>query len=54
MWRTLRLNEKPRIVLDCQFIAKEFDDFSTRLATQLEYIIQVNFLNIVLGSFLTM
>uniref|UniRef100_A0A0R3RR73 SAM-dependent MTase TRM10-type domain-containing protein n=1 Tax=Elaeophora elaphi TaxID=1147741 RepID=A0A0R3RR73_9BILA len=43
MWRTLRLNEKPRIVLDCQFIAKKFDDFSSRLATQLEYIIQENF-----------
>nr|CTP81338.1 Bm10056 [Brugia malayi] len=42
MWRTLRLNEKPRIVLDCQFIAKKFDDFSSRLATQLEYIIQEN------------
>uniref|UniRef100_A0A1I7VLM6 SAM-dependent MTase TRM10-type domain-containing protein n=1 Tax=Loa loa TaxID=7209 RepID=A0A1I7VLM6_LOALO len=42
MWRTLRLNEKPRIVVDCQFIAKKFDDFSSRLATQLEYIIQEN------------
>ncbi|KAM3719138.1 Uncharacterized protein ACO02O_11050 [Dirofilaria immitis] len=43
MWRTLRLSEKPRIILDCQFIAKKFDDFSSRLATQLEYIIQENF-----------
>ncbi|VDO24690.1 unnamed protein product [Onchocerca flexuosa] len=42
MWKTLRLNEKPRIVVDCQFIAEKFDDFSSRLATQLEYIIQEN------------
>uniref|UniRef100_A0A183EVT1 SAM-dependent MTase TRM10-type domain-containing protein n=1 Tax=Gongylonema pulchrum TaxID=637853 RepID=A0A183EVT1_9BILA len=41
-WKTLRLNEKPRIVIDCQFIAKEFDDFSSRLATQLEFIIEEN------------
>ncbi|CAG9537419.1 unnamed protein product [Cercopithifilaria johnstoni] len=43
IWRTLRLNEKPRLVLDCQFIAEKFDDFSSRLITQLEYIIQENF-----------
>ncbi|VBB26936.1 unnamed protein product [Acanthocheilonema viteae] len=42
MWRTLRLKEKPRLVMDCQFIAEKFDDFSSRLATQLEYIIQEN------------
>uniref|UniRef100_A0A915Q4J5 SAM-dependent MTase TRM10-type domain-containing protein n=1 Tax=Setaria digitata TaxID=48799 RepID=A0A915Q4J5_9BILA len=42
IWRTLRLNEKPRIVVDCQFLDKNFNDFSSRLATQLEYIIQEN------------
>lgn len=51
MWRSLRLNEKPRIVVDCQFIANEFDDFSSRLAVQLLQIIKVKFLYPIIGRF---
>lgn len=40
VWRSMRLGEKPHIVIDCQFLGD--DPFSTKLVKQLEFIIQVS------------